>query len=70
MFSVCLAGDIGPVLADAKPAVKAKVYKDTLGLHLVYLPEEAKVLVTATPAGHVPKCVSEGGLEPPRPKGH
>jgi hypothetical protein len=58
------------LLAEAAPALKADEYRGTLGFRLVYVPNEAKVLVTASPAPRVLELVSEGGLEPPRPEGH
>jgi hypothetical protein len=53
-------GDIATALAEADPKLKARVYRETLGLRLVYKPDESKVLVTASPAPRVLENVSEG----------
>jgi hypothetical protein len=54
--------DMREVLAEADPALKAKVYAD-LGIRLTYKPKERTVLVEATPT-RVPQCVSEGRSHP------
>ena len=61
-------GDLTEVLASADPQLKTELYGD-LGVRLTYRPDEELVSVEAAPFGR-PKCVSEGGLEPPRPCGH
>ena len=60
--------DIPAVLAAADPELRARVYAD-LGITLTYRPAADLVTVAAVPS-RVRKCVSEGGLEPPRPEGH
>jgi hypothetical protein len=60
--------DIRAVLAGADSELRARVYGD-LGITLTYRPAEDLVAVAAVPS-RVRNCVSEGGLEPPRPEGH
>ena len=60
--------DIPAVLAEADPELRARVYVD-LRITLTYRPVADLVTVAAVPS-RVRKCVSEGGLEPPRPEGH
>ncbi len=56
--------DIPQVLADADPAMKAKVYAQ-LGVRITYEPGDRLVVAEARLACTTPG-VSEGGLEPPR----
>ncbi len=62
-------GAISGVLAAAEPTAKAEVYRN-LGLRLTYEPRKALVRVEASLDPHELgiRSVSEGGLEPPRPK--
>ncbi len=53
-------GDMVGLMADAEPTRKAGIY-GSLGLHLTFYPEEAKVLVSQRSIGH--RYVSEGGLQ-------
>ena len=60
--------DLG-CLARATPEQRAAIYDETLGLRITYDPDEpSSLLVEVRPT--VLRCVSEGGLEPPRPCGH
>jgi site-specific DNA recombinase len=63
-------GDLIPVLTEANPVRKAKIYAN-LGLLLVLYPGDNKVLVKSSSDQDLigePR-VSEGGLEPPCPFG-
>ncbi len=62
-------GDMAQVLAEADPKDKAEVYAG-LGITVTCHPDQRKVVAEARPLAGVLPCVSEGGLEPPRPCGH
>jgi len=57
--------DAVAMLATADPKLKAQVYAE-LGIEVTYQPNDGRALASA----RVGQCVSEGGLEPPRPCGH
>ncbi len=57
---VDLLGDVGAMIADARPERLNRLYRE-LGLELRYKPGEQPVYVTAQP--RVASAVSEGGLE-------
>ena len=53
-------------LSHADPALRAGIYTEA-GVTLTYYPDRSTVAVELHPHRHGVWCVSEGGLEPPRP---